>query len=604
MAALPGYVRDLGKGLIMIGGKESFGVGGYGRTPIEEALPVYMDVRDRQERPNLALVFIIDKSGSMDACHCSGPNRQTAQFRQGGVPKVDIAKDAVVQASALLSAQDTLGVVAFDDSAHWVLPARRDVSVSEVQDAISTVSPMGSTNVRAGLLAAEDTLQHTDARIKHAILLTDGWSGAGSDNTEIAKRMRDEGITLSVVAAGSGSADYLENLAQGGGGRYYPAQDMNEVPQIFVQETITAVGNYIVEKPFVPALAGDSPVLQGLTSGVPALYGYNGSTIKETARNVLVSDDNSPVLAQWQYGLGRSIAWTSDVKGQWAKDWVRWGEFPRFASQLVSWVLPTGNDQGVTTEMQVDGAQTTIDVRVQGDSGKAREDLAMTATLIGGSGAPQEGPLKQGAPGEYRSSVNSPVPGTYLVQIAGQQDGRAAVQEVAGLVVPYSPEYRQGQSNPALLAELSQLTGGTALTNPASAFDHRLASVSRAQEIALPLLLLALLLLPVDIALRRLLLRRRDFTEAYAWTQTRMPGHPTARTTDPTLTRLSEAKRRATSPLPRTSALRTQAKPPASPQERERPGAPLTAPATQDDPLERLREARDRARRKARGEDE
>ena len=327
MAALPAYVRDLGKGLLMIGGKESFGVGGYGHTPLEEAMPVYMDVRNREERPNLALVFIIDKSGSMNACHCSGPNRQTAQFRQGGVPKVDIAKDAMVQAAALLGQQDTLGVVAFDDSAHWVLPAQRGVSVSAVQDAVASVAPLGTTNVRAGLLAAEDQLNHTDARIKHAILLTDGWTSSGA-NLEIARRMRDAGITLSVVAAGSGSADYLANLASEGGGRYYPAQDMADVPQIFVQETITAVGNYIVERPFTPAFGVDSPVLAGLRNGLPPLYGYNGTTIKETARAALVSDDGSPVLAQWQFGLGHTAAWTSDANGRWAKDWVALARVP------------------------------------------------------------------------------------------------------------------------------------------------------------------------------------------------------------------------------------------------------------------------------------
>lgn len=623
MAMLPGYVRDLGKGLIMIGGDESFGVGGYGRTPVEETLPVYMDVRDRQERPNLALAFVIDKSGSMDACHCSGPSRQTAQFRQGGERKVDIAKEAVTEASMLLTPRDTLGVVTFDEGAQWVLPATVGATRDDVADAVSNVEPRGSTNVRSGLLAAEDMLLQADARIKHAILLTDGWGGGGS-NLDIAERMRDEGITLTVVAAGSGSADYLENLALAGGGRYYPAEDMSEVPQIFLQETIMAVGNYIVEKAFFPAIAADSPLLSGFDAGLPQLYGYNGSTIKDTARSVLVSDDQSPVLAYWQYGLGRSIAWTSDAKGQWARNWVRWDQFPRFAGQLVGWVIPEKSNQSVLADVRVEGAQTIIDVAVQDGNGKPREDLRMTAALIGSSESPEPVTLAQVAPGEYRVSVPSPAPGTYLVQLSGQQEGRTVVQDVAGLVVPYSPEYRQDQSNPALLAELTQLTGGQALTAPEDAFAHTLSSVARAQEIALPLLVLALLLLPIDIAVRRLLLRRQDLAEARAWFQTRVFRHPApVAVPDPTLTRLSTAKRRVsqrTERGPTTSDRRQMA----AHKEVQRAGLEPETDRTQgggakpassqshspqarsqepSDPLERLREAKDRARRRARGEE-
>ena len=137
--------------------------------------------------------------------------------------------------------------------------------------------PDGQTNVRAGLQAAEEALNKTNAKIKHVILLTDGWS-RGGDNLDIAQRMHDAGMTLSVVAAGGGSADYLKQLAETGGGRFYPAQNMEEVPQIFVQETITAVGNYLIEEPFTPKYAASSPILEGFDKGLPALYGYNGTT--------------------------------------------------------------------------------------------------------------------------------------------------------------------------------------------------------------------------------------------------------------------------------------------------------------------------------------
>lgn len=515
MANLPLYVKELGKGLIMIGGDRSYGVGGYGQTPLEDALPVYMDVRDREERPELALVFVIDKSGSMDACHCSGPNQSTAQMRRGGTPKIDIAKEAVIQATDVLRERDTVGVVAFDGSAHWIVPAQRGPTVEQVTNALAPVPPEGGTNIRSGLQAAEDALRTSDARIKHAILLTDGWS-SGGDNLEIAQRMREAGITLSVVAAGGGSAEQLETLANEGGGRYYPTTRMEEVPEIFVQETIRAVGNYLIEEPFTPSYGASSPVLDALTNGLPPLYGYNGTTAKDTAQVVLTGIDENPVLAQWQYGLGRSIAWTSDAKGKWARDWVQWPEFPRFASQLVGWVLPSVSQQsaaglGTQTEVINEGAQTSIAVTVQDENGAPRDNLALRATIIGAGEKAQQVPLAQVGPGTYRASVPSPIQGTYVVQVVGEADGAIVAQDTIGMVVPYSPEYRQGQSNPALLDSVAQTTGGTRLATPAAAFSHDLAAVSRAQEITFPLLMVALLLLLLDIGVRRLSLRRGDF---------------------------------------------------------------------------------------------
>ncbi len=570
-ANLPTYVRELGRGLVMVGGDRSYGVGGYGTTPIEQALPVYMDVRDRQERPDLALMFVIDKSGSMDACHCSGPNRQTARSFEGGPRKVDIAKDAVVQATAVLRERDTVGVVAFDSTAHWALPVGlRGPSSDAIRNAVAPIEPEGGTNVHAGLVAAQEALQHTDARIKHVILLTDGWSGGG-DNIDVAQQMRAQGITLSVVAAGGGSADYLKQVADAGGGRYYPIENIEDVPQIFVQETTTAVGNYLIEQPFTPKYAGPSPILEQLDQGLPPLYGYNGTTLKQSATTILAGADDAPVLAQWQYGIGRAVAWTSDFKGKWGKDWVNWAAFPRFAAQLIGWVLPSAAGDGVETNIRTEGARTIIDAKLSDADGKPRNGLQISANVVGADAFAQSVTLTQVAPGEYRASIASPIQGTYVVQIAGTQDGRVVVQSAAGMVVPYSSEYRQGQRNPELLAALARSTGGTKLEQPADAFAHNLAPVYSAREIALPLLLLALLLLPLDIGMRRLMLRRGDFGAATAWLRTVhfMPAPPAA-------DRLRQGDMRA--------------KPPAR-----------GVPAEQ---IERLRAAKARARRKARGEEE
>ncbi len=595
MAALPAYVRDLGRGLLMVGGDSSFGVGGYGRTPVEEIMPVYMDVRDREERPDLALVFVIDKSGSMDACHCASPDRSSAQLQSAGTRKIDIAKEAVAQAAALLGPQDTLGVISFDSRALQTMPATQGATVDQVLDAMAAVEPRGSTNVRAGLLEAEELLKGVDARLKHIVLLTDGW-GTGSDQTDIAGRLREQGVTMSVVAAGGGSADYLERLAHAGGGRYYPAQDMAEVPQIFVQETITTVGNYIVERPFTPVAIGQSPVLAGLDA-LPPLYGFNGSTIKASARAVLATDDKQPLLVTWQYGLGRSAAWLSDAKGQWAIEWLGWEGFPRFAAQLVGAVLPADGGQDSHIEVSVAGGETVVQLITE----PGQENLEVTATLIGTDGTRHTVPLPQIGPSRYQGRLESPAPGTYLVQISGAAADRVVLQETAGLVVPYSSEYRGSQANPALLAELASLTAGTTLASPADAFAPVKGEVTQAQEIGLPLLLLALCLLPLDIALRRLMLRRDDFGAARAWAAawSRRPA-ATPPPPDATLERLQGAKRRAGARI--SGAEPTPPRRPADEAPRAAP-PPQAPPPAAEDPLERLRAAKERARRRASGEE-
>ena len=417
---------------------------------------------------------------------------------------------------------------------------------------------------------AQEALQRADARIKHVILLTDGWSGGG-DNLDVAQQMRAQGITLSVVAAGGGSADYLKQVADAGGGRYYPIQNIEDVPQIFVQETTTAVGNYLIEEPFTPRYAGPSPILEQLDQGLPPLYGYNGTTLKQSATTVLAGADDAPVLAQWQYGIGRAVAWTSDFKGKWGKDWINWTAFPRFAAQLIGWTLPSAAGDGVETNIRTEGTRTIIDVKLTDADSKPRNGLQIGANVVGANAFAQETSLTQVAPGQYRASITSPIQGTYVIQIAGAQDGRVVVQSAVGMVVPYSAEYRQGQRNPELLAALAHSTGGTKLEQPADAFAHNLAPVYSAREIALPLLLLALLLLPLDIGVRRLMLRRGDVGAATTWLRTARFAPET-----PATDRLRQRDSRAKNPA-------------------------RGAPAEQ---IERLRAAKARARRKARGEEE
>lgn len=619
MTILPAYVRELGRGLLMIGGDRAYGMGGYSKTPIEAALPVNMEVKDKQRRPDVAIVFVVDKSGSMAACHCNNPDA-SAMRTNGGVVKVDIAKEAVLQASALLQPDDQLGVVAFDDVPRWAVDVAKVPSLQQIEQAIAPIAPNGQTNVRGGLLAAKAALEKTQARIKHVILLTDGWSSAGAANADIAEQLRAEGITLSTVAAGGGSAPYLQELADKGGGRYYPAVNMEDVPRIFVEETVKAVGSYLIEEQFVPTLVGQSPIMSGLTNqGWPSLYGYNGTEVKPAAQTILRSPEGDPVLAQWQYGLGRAVAWTSDLKGQWGSDLVRWNNFGTFAAQLVGWTVPRDAENALNAQARIEGTQAIVTAEAKDKDGKPLTNASIAATLIGPDGTNQALTLKQIGPGQFQATIPSPPTGSYLVQLNAQNGTQPVGSQMVGMVVPYSPEYRRQQSNPALLRAIAAETRGKVLDTPASVFAHNLASVNRAQEISLPLLLLVALLLPLDIAIRRLSLRPRDFAEARAAIANRTVrrrAQPAA--APPVLGDLQRAKARASVRRSRRPAddpgivAEASEQPQGNPPPRrvaptiERPSVEETRRAAEspppvtetDDPIARLRAAKERARRK------
>lgn len=502
MADLEAYVRELGRGLVMIGGDRSFGAGGYRGTPVEAALPVSMDAPNAQTRPRLAIVYLLDKSSSMDACHCRGDDRGTdGFFDKQGRPKLDLGKDAVLASIKMLNLRDSASVIAFDGSAHLLVPLQPNPGADTVQAAIGPVRPKGATNVAAGLEAAEAALQQSDAQIKHVVIMTDGWS-RGGDPLEIAQRMRDQGMTLSVVAEGRGSAPFLEQLSQVGGGRFFAVEHMEDVPQIFLQETTRATSTYMIERPITPEYGAATPILAGLTQGLPQLYGYNGTTAKRTASVALTDADGTPILAQWQHGLGRAVAWTSDAKGQWARDWVRWPEFPRFAAQLVGWVLPASPADELQVELHSAGGQTTIAAQLP--AALAQRGLNLRATVLGSDGARREVALAAQAAGVYQANIATPPQGSYQVQVRGVQGEQVLAQGAAGLVVPYSAEYRLDQGNPALLAELARLTGGAQIAQPAQAFERAAQGAGSARDLSLALLLLALALLPLDIVVRRL----------------------------------------------------------------------------------------------------
>jgi Ca-activated chloride channel family protein len=629
LAALQVYVRDIGRGLVMIGGPESYGAGGYQKTAIEETLPVDMGVRNRQKQPDVALVVVIDQSGSMDACHCNSFNGgMGGGSGMGGVRKVDIGKEAILRAAAALTERDELGVVSFNEQAHWVVRTQPLGGISDLQGTIAGLQPIGQTNIFAGLEQAVESLEDATATRRHIILLTDGWSSSGQYEA-ILERMKAAGITLSTVGAGGGSNPFLEGLAQQGGGRFYDAANPSSIPDIFLKETQQVSGQQIIEEPFFPILTSSSPILRGLDQGLPRLRGYNGTTPKAAAQTVLVTARDDPLLAQWQYGLGRSVAWTSDSTGRWARDWLGWSGFSRFFSQLVAWTFPGEETVGIEAGFDQQAGQTTLHVESVDADGSPRDFYSTSAVVVGPDLTSSEVQLVQIAPGVYEVPLGEIDSGAYAVRVTQTRPGSTPLGRTVGLVAPTPAEYRQLGTNEAFLSALRTATGGAEVIAPTDPWIHDLRTTSRSTDLWPLLLVLALLLWPLDIALRRVSIGRRDFAAAGAWVRDlpRRRRATAARTATgesllaarsrATSVEARAAIRKAVEPEPAVGAPSTrlapgrarpadqspalpapQPAPPASVEPAQAPAqaAPAQAAAESTDTLSRLRDAKRRAR--------
>ena len=507
MQNIQSYVRDLGGGLVAVGGPTSYGVGGYYGTPLEESLPVDMQIKDEKRRPTLALVFVIDHSGSMSDA-------------SGGVVKLELAKEAAARSVELLFPTDRVGVVAFDDVASWTVPMTDLTNLDAVVGAIGSLQPGGGTDIMAGLQAMATVLPGDPANVKHVILLTDG----GADPTgipELVGRLNTEdGITLSVVAVGSDAAPFLVDLASVGGGRYHFTADAGSIPTIFTEETTLATRSYIVEESFFPSLVNSSPILAGIDT-VPRLHGYVASSAKDLAQVILESDKGDPILAAWQYGLGRSVAFTSDATGRWARDWVQGENFATFWAQAVRYTIGNPLETPLEVTVTSQGEQSRLSLDAYSHNGQFLNGYQINANIVDPNGGIQSVSLQQIAPGRYESQFTPTAQGVYLIRLNGQSADTGngeGFSETTGWALSYSPEYQRIESDPDLLLRLSTITAGkVASSNPADAFSHDLKSSRASRPIWQWLILLAAILLPFDIAVRRLIVTRQDVARLREW---------------------------------------------------------------------------------------
>jgi len=592
MMMIRAAVRDLGIGLIMIGGEDSFGVGGYYQTPVEDALPVYMDVRRKRKMPGLAMELVLDKSGSM-------------ALTMLGASKVELAKEAAIAAVDVLDPKDEIGVICFDEAFKEVVPLRRATNKRQIGEQIAQIRAGGGTQMYGAMDKARERLSKSDAKLKHCILLTDGQS-LPADFEGLARQMAQSGITISTVAVGSDSAiGLLQTLAKIGKGNYYYTDSPRSIPRIFTRETMLASRQFLVEKPFRPRCDPASELLRGIElAGVPPLLGHVVTTRKELAHNSMVTPKGDPVLAEWRYGLGRSVAFTSDAKAHWASEWISWPGYGKLWEQVVRWTIRSVPKSPYLASVDLEGGEGRAALEAIDRDGNFVNFLKAEARVVGPGLASERLPMQQVAPGRYEARFRARDVGEYIVNVAYQDQSGQAGSQVVGAEVSYSPEYAELKPNEPLLARVSELTKGVVKPAPQEAFVKRQPGVRKATDIWPLLAIIALLLFPLDVALRRLMIEREHwaaFAEAFArlaWWRRIPVAAPAGAPLGKLLERKQETVQSLRDELPQAT-VRLPDRAAARPAAAKAPGAarpPVQVAGSSQDRMRRLLEAKRRAK--------
>jgi uncharacterized membrane protein len=496
MEAIEKYVRDLGGGLIVVGGPQSYGAGGYDRTPMERVLPLEMRPPSRRDFPHVALLFVLDKSESMGA----GPK---------GATKLDLGKSAAVAAAELLKSSDQVGILAFDAGWDWVLAFRQVGRGESISQQISSIRSDGGTDLYKAMVEAHRSFSAKLAVIKHALVISDGLTEKRDFHSLVAKMARD-GVTVSTVAVGEDSdVALMAEIARDGKGRSYVTADPEKIPQIFTTETLLISRDLLIEKFAEPKVVQALGPLKGFSqTRMPAVRGYVLTHAKPRAEFLMKVEEN-PLLVSWRYGLGRVVAFTSDLSGRWGREWVAWEEFPKWAGQLARYAMRKTSENQISTRFSQEGEEVKNTVDLLSKQGGFVNHLVLKGTVVSPDGIALTTTFVQSAPGRYETVFSASKKGVYLLTI--HEEGNVEPLTTVPFISSYPKEYRQVRPNLSLLSYLAEATGGEVLEPQKMEqglkrlfTPQRTSARISSEETWWPLSGLALALFLCDLALRRL----------------------------------------------------------------------------------------------------
>ena len=465
IAALQQGAQRFGRGLIVVGGTSAYGPGAYANTPLEELLPVDVKVTEGKERQRVALLLVIDTSGSM------------ALDPVQSISKIDMAKEAVQLAASALLDGDEIAILAFNDRQQWIMRLTKIDGQGDrdrINASVNELEANGGTEIYPALDVGFDEISKSDADVRHIVLLSDGKSSTGTRDsyTKLIENMRQSGTTLSTIAIGDDAdTDLLQYLAEQGNGRYHAAETPQDIPRLTLQEAQSAGSQSVVRGDFQPIQTTASPIMTGFDpSDLPPLAGYDYTEIKDGAQTVLTSDRDDPVLAKWQYGLGRVVAWTADDGVDFANQWQDWDGYADFWFNMIQWALPDPERGAVDVSSERDGSDALVTLSSSSDSTDYVDLKEAKVTITGPDGSIATGLTPyQSAPGEWQVRVANPQAGAYQISV-DSGDGSPTLSTFS---VPASPELKPDPNAGALMQQIADRTGGRVLSldDPSALFD-------------------------------------------------------------------------------------------------------------------------------------
>ncbi len=550
MQAIQTAVKETGIGFAMLGGENAFLPGGYYQTPIAELLPVDLEVRQKKVFPAATVVIVIDISGSM-------------AVPEDGIPKVQLAGKAAVETLRLLRPMDRFGVIVSGTGVDWLAPIQpatnKDATIAQI---MRIYAGGGGIYCRPSLEFAYNALLLEQTTVRHLILLADGDDCDEQEGCfELADKMRKLGITMSVVSLGNGKDTlFLQKLAQVAGGRFYLTERARDLPRLFTADASIMLRSAMVEEVFIPKIMSGEEMLQGIDwSTTPPLLGYDLTSDRPLARTLMRTHNDDPLLAVWQYGLGTSLAFTSDAKGRWAQRWLGWGEFAPFWTQVVRSILRKGGRLDYQLTVREEGGSAVIEMQAFTPEGEPINFLQPELRVAPPNSEGFTLTLQQQAPGRYIGRFPLRGIGDYLItMIEKEPDGtvRALTQ---GFAIPYSPEYRFSRANQPLLTQVAEITGGKLNPEPQEVFRTPQRAGKSVRDMWRSFLWLALMLLLLDITFRRVVITPAEIVAVVRNGVRRLRfGRASRPQTAPTATaRLLSAKGRVRSTLSESAPARS-----------------------------------------------